>query len=549
MKRSPGITLVLAVLFSAIAAASQSQPPAQQDSTHHNDSPQNDQPATQPSTVLKSVTRLVIVDVVATDSKGEPVTDLSANDFRVLENGKAQEIRIFNSQHPAQPVQGLPPLPPNVFTNVPRYQHNTSFNVIILDGLNTSFEDVADVRRNMLDFLKNLSRDEPVAIYGLNKRLELLQDFTTPAKALQAAGDPASPTESQSKIAQFMPNLEALGPCLREQMTVLALHWIAKSLAGFPGRKNLIWISDSFPFGIYTALNQYPNPCLINVSKELTETVDDMLDREIAVYPIVAEGLANHDYDPAGSVGTQGLIGGQRFRGNVALSARARANRIININDLAKKTGGEVFHDRNDLDMAVRKSIDDGSTYYALGYYPANKKWDGQFRTIDVKVNRNGIHLRYRLGYFATEAAPATLQSAQSRAKAMNDALAPELPSMTSVLFEVAFVPPSPQNDNQALVRFAIDPSAITFERSPDQMAYASVDCVVKVYSLKGELLKTASSTMEAKLKPDVLSKIMQSSFPCQQKIALDPGSYLLKLGVIDNRTGQLGTTTGKITF
>lgn len=549
MKRCPGITLPLALVFVTIAAASQSSPPTQQDSSRQNDPPQNSQPASQPSTVLKSVTRLVIVDVVATDSKGEPVTDLSANDFRVLENGKTQEIRIFNFQHPAQAVQSLPPLPPNVFTNVPRYQHNTSSNVIIMDGLNSSFEHVADIRRSMLDFLKNLSRDEPVAIYGLNKRLELLQDFTTPAQALQAAGQQAAPTETQSKIAKFMPNLEPVGDCLRKQMTILTLHWIAKSLAGFPGRKNLIWISDSFPFGIYTALNQYPDPCLVNMSKEITETVDDVLDREIAVYPIVAEGLENHDYDPAGSVGTQGLVGGQRFRNNVALSARARANRIIEINDLAKKTGGEAFHDRNDLDMSVRKSIDDGSTYYTLGYYPANKKWDGQFRNIEVKVNRDGLHLRYRLGYFATVMAPATQQSAESRGKTMNDALAPELPSLTSVLFEAAFVPPSSQTDNQAMVRFAIDPSAISFDRSADQTAHASVDCVVKVYSLKGELLKTASSTMEATLKPDVFSKVMQSSFPCQQKIALDPGSYLLKLGVIDNRTGQLGTTTGKITF
>jgi VWFA-related protein len=541
------MTLPLAVVFLAVAAASQSSPPAQQDSTRHNDPPQNNQLVNQPSTVLRSVTRLVIVDVVAMDSKGEPVTDLSAGDFKVLEDGKAQEIRVFNFQHPTQAVQSLSPLPPNVFTNVPRYQHNTSSNVIILDGLNSSFEHVADMRRSMLDFLKNLSRDEPVAIYGLNKRLELLQDFTTPAQALQAAGQQASPTESQSKIAKFMPNLEPVGGCLREQMTIMALHWIAKSLAGFPGRKNLIWISDRFPFGIYTELSQYPDSCLVNTSKEITETVDDMLDREIAVYPIVAEGLENHDYDPAGPAGTQGLVGGQRFRNSIALSNRARTDRLVQMNDLAKKTGGEAFHDRNDLDMTIRKSIDDGSTYYTLGYYPANKKWDGQFRHIEVKVNRDGLHLRYRLGYFATEAAPA--QNAQSRGKAMNDALAPELPSLTAVLFEAAFVPPSSQTDNQAVVRFAIDPSAISFDRSADQTAHASVDCVIKVYSLKGELLKTASSTMEARLKPDVFSKVMQSSFPCQQKISLDPGSYLLKLGVIDNRTGQLGTTTGKITF
>src|SRR5579864_1519569 len=54
------------------------------------------------STVLKTTTRLVVVDVVATNSKGEAVSDLSLHDFKLLENGKEQEIRVFDFQHPTQ---------------------------------------------------------------------------------------------------------------------------------------------------------------------------------------------------------------------------------------------------------------------------------------------------------------------------------------------------------------------------------------------------------------------------------------------------------------
>jgi hypothetical protein len=198
--------------------------------------------------------------------------------------------------------------------------------------------------------------------------------------------------------------------------------------------------------------------------------------------------------------------------------------------------------------MDIRKSIDNGSTYYTLGYYPSNKKWDGNFRTIDVKVNRDGIHLRYRLGYFANENGPVVQHDDKARGQAMNVALTPEVPAATSLLFEATFVPPSQAAGNKALVKFAIDPRGISFEHATDNLEHASVDCVVKVYSPKGAQITTASSTMNAKLKPETYKKVMQSSYPCQQSLALEPGNYLLRLGVIDNRTGLLGTTSGKVT-
>src|SRR5437762_1358726 len=99
-------------------------------------------PVYESSTVLKAITRLVVVDVVATNKNGEPVTDLKPADFTVLEDGTPQEIRSFNFQKggslaaAAKPVSHRP-LPPNVVTNVPEYSSHGSLNVILLDSLNT----------------------------------------------------------------------------------------------------------------------------------------------------------------------------------------------------------------------------------------------------------------------------------------------------------------------------------------------------------------------------------------------------------------------------
>ena len=52
------------------------------------------------------------------------------------------------------------------------------------------------------------------------------------------------------------------------------------------------------------------------------------------------------------------------------------------MNSVAEQTGGKAFYNTNDLNKAIRDSMEDGSTYYTLGYYPENKNWDGRFRRI-----------------------------------------------------------------------------------------------------------------------------------------------------------------------
>jgi VWFA-related protein len=564
--RAALVLLLLSTHFAVAGLHAQSTSAPQPDAAPNSQAPNRDQTKEvyDSSTVLRATTRLVLVDVVARNDKGEPVTALTADDFTVLENGKRQKIRVFSFQQPQAVAGTLLPLPPNVFTNVPRYKRNSALNVILMDGMNTSFEHVAAMRMNTLDFLRKFSRNDPVAIYGLNDKLELLQDFSGGVAPLQdpdksvpfrAGVTNVSATsfreipESESKVVRFMaftaqPQLE----CFRVQVTLKTLHWIARSLAGYPGRKNLIWLADDFPFNIYTDLGQTTNTCLSRYTSELSETVKTILDNEIAVYPVVAAGLENHDFDVSATVNTFGPVDGQTFGAISGGQLQQLASRTVFINELAAKTGGQAYSNRNDLDMAIRNSIDDGSTYYTLGYYPDDKNWNGEFRSIKVKVDREGIQLHHRGGYFATNTGPVAERSAKSRGHSMSEALSLEAPAATGMFFEASFVPPSPSTGNRSLVKFAVDPQMIAFEKAVDQLEHASLDCVVRVYSPKGALLKTASSTMNAKLSSESFSKVMQSSFPCQQSMDLPAGTYLLRLGVIDNSTGLLGTAAGKIT-
>src|SRR5579864_3143045 len=159
-------------------------------------SPNQPQDVMQSNQTLRTNTRLVVVDVVATDSKGQPVTDLKASDFTLLEDGKPQKISGFNFEHPgavAPSVQAQ--LPPSVVTNAPKFQSN-SLNVILFDTVNGDFAEHAYARDQLLKFLNSAELGRPVAIFALQAQLKLLHDFTTDASILKASVEKFKPQAS-----------------------------------------------------------------------------------------------------------------------------------------------------------------------------------------------------------------------------------------------------------------------------------------------------------------------------------------------------------------
>jgi hypothetical protein len=217
---------------------------------------------------------------------------------------------------------------------------------------------------------------------------------------------------------------------------------------------------------------------------------------------------------------------------------------------MAAKTGGKAFMNRNDLDVGIRSSIDDGSSYYTTSYHPTNKTWDGKLRKIEVKSTRPGVTLRYREGYYAVD--PSILPGNQKQAKQTSidfaEALDPDMPPSTGVLFQAQVVPPSEKTQNKVLVNFALDPHMITFQKQPDGKQHAEVSCIAWAFPVKGKPIGSGGGTVNANVDEATLNKIMQSAFPCRQSLELAPGNYELTLGVIDQLTRKMGTLTAWVT-
>jgi len=530
---------------------------------------------------LKTSTHLVLVDVVATDGKGKPVTDLKAEDFVVTEDGHPQSVRSFSFQRPAVsndlPQTPAPQLAPGVVTNIPRYKIGDIWNVIVLDALNSPMLDQSSTRQQLLKVIDRIP-NQPAAIYILTDRLRLLQDFSTDPGALKRViaglnnkgsalldnakgGHEAEryspifwasiPESARQAILRYESEGTASHTRNRLQITLDALTAIAQNLKSLPGRKNLIWVSEGFPFSIEpgATVNARESVTHRNYTVSISSTANALFDSQIAIYPIDSRGMVTSDvYDPA----SRGFdpLGRKQSQIGLTSTVSEENNNLdavhASMNEIAERTGGRAFYNRNEVGDAIIESMDDGTTYYTLAYSPDNHNWNGKFRRIGVKSKRSGVKLRYRLGYFAIP--PGANRIPQEQAVAFAQAMDISSPVSTAILFQARVIPPSEKTKNQIVVNYLIPAAGLSFEEGVDKLQHASVNCSVEVFSSNGEMLKKDGANLTAALQSDVYAKVMREGFPCQEKFTLPAGEYTFRLGVRDNATGMIGTADTKVT-
>ena len=286
----------------------------------------------------------MVVDVVVTKGRGEPIGNLRREDFRIFEDGKAQNINFFEEHAPhalpAAAGSAMPAMPQNVYTNVPPAPESDSINVLLLDSLNTDRQDQSYVRQQILNYLRTMQPGTRTAIFTLASKLRMIQGFTTDSAILREALNnpkygfsPASDLASRSTqdkiddvehiaklqvmanghtdagieaVAAFQQDHAAMQLDQRVAMTLEAMRYLARYLAGVPGRKNLIWFSTSFPvtvfprFGQDQAFGQTTADTLRTYNSEVRETADLLTVSKVAVYPISAEGVMSEHYDDGG---------------------------------------------------------------------------------------------------------------------------------------------------------------------------------------------------------------------------------------------------------
>lgn len=539
---------------------------------------QNAGPQGQP--VLRVTTRLVVLNVVVHDKKGAPVTRLTRADFTILDGGKKQEVAVFSVE--ASPgVHGHPePLPADVFSNRVGEQGAipTSVAVILLDGLDTQLEDQVYARGQMMKFLAQLQPQDRVALYVLGQRgLSVIQDFTSdPAPLIEAirhyGGRMGPPPGSNADNQAPEVNLQGLlgpGALARTRLdaglssfhslnlahgpsplyyrhfgnVLSAFEAIANRLSGLPGRRSLVWVTGGYPGGftyLFTDNLLTLRTVVAPLSKELQSTAQALNRADVAIYPVDARGLFT---DPAFSASAgQILVNPRHEAANTrqipSTQLDAMKTTIMGLRYIAQRTGGRAFCNTNDLKGALRTALDDSEVTYTLGYYPTHGHWDGRYRPLKVRVDREGVEVRHRRGYFAR---PDQAIEEKDRMALLREAAQNPL-NATGVGLTVKLDANKSAADGGLSADLNVDVRDLTFRRDKDLWT-VSFDVWAGQYSNQGYSLRGTSKTVSANLKEDDFRKILRAgglNLTIDEKA--ESGAAELRVVVRDAPSGTLGS-------
>jgi VWFA-related protein len=452
-------------------------------------------PSSAPAPTFKANVRVVLVDVVVTAGKNEPVPGLDKKDFEVFEDGRPQTIATFE-EHKGAPLTQvkLPPMPSGVYTNYPAVQTSDAVNVLLLDALNTTTRDQTYVHTEMIKYLKSIPPGTRVAIFTLASRLRMVQPVTSnsdellavlKSKESGAAGPHPSPLlpsevekdtdqhvidfmiENQpsqashsdslnssqdavdpiSSMKQFLSDSANFQQDLRIRITLLAMQQLGRYLSDIPGRKNVIWFSGSFPIAIFPD-RDLPDPAIDaeEFAKQIRETGDMLTADHMAIYPIAAAGLATEAvYEADGSEIQQKrpMVMALQQRNELRTENMHRGANYATMEELAKTTGGEAFYDANGLGDALLRVIHNGTRYYTITYAPTNESMDGKYRHIEIKLAGGKYKLAYRRGYYADDLRAKVTQD--SGADPLLPLMGVNLPNISQILYKVRVLPSNPQ--------------------------------------------------------------------------------------------------------
>ncbi len=351
-------------------------------------SPHNPQQTENRNLQFRSAVNRVIVDVVVTDAAGKPVHGLTQQDFAVTENNVPQRVVSFDVHDFDSVSETLPPnlqLPVNTFVDLPKVPERGPLYVLLLDLVNTETQDQMWSRQELLKFIDAKPAGTRFEVWVLSDELRLVQGFTSDRNLLAAALDSKHPKHHVPKAFLYGQNY---GQGDKGAM-ISVFQFIAQSLDGLPGRKNLMWMANYFPFSTSPIEGD-----AFDLSQETKQAIDTMTRAQVAVYTFATCGLSPDDPNCGGVLGTGGA-GGTPSTMFSAVSA----------SDVTTKTGGKAYR-VNDFKGELADALQDGANYYTLTYAPSNSAYDGKERHIKVQLTRpaeGGYELAYRRSYYADD--------------------------------------------------------------------------------------------------------------------------------------------------
>jgi VWFA-related protein len=525
--------------------------------------------------IVKITTNLIQVDVTVLDKKGNQVTDLRPEDFEVRENGKTQTISNFSyvAISPETRTEAarikmdttasrVPPVPLKL-----RPEQVRRTIVLVVDDLGLSATSMHWVREALTKFVdEQMQPDDLVAILRTGSSEGALQQFTSDKRLLHAAiskirwnimgrgsiwlFEPIRPTtkdlingvvdadgnvtnspgnerdkETDKKETQFRNDVFTKG-------TLGTLRYIVSGLNHLPGRKRVILFSDGITMNI-------------QVEEEMKRLIDYANRAGVVIDTIQAAGVVN-----TAVMGPENDTRGQSMEQIEALeksqiSGFAKAQEGLSY--LAYETGGRPIKNTNNLAGGVARILSSENGYYLIAYEPPDETFDpkmSKFNTLEVKVKRPDVSVRYRSGFFGIADKDVVSASTPLREQ-LRTALTSPFGAKEIGTRLISIFANDPQAGDYSRALLHIDTSGLELTQNPNGTKRLSLDIYAYVFDAQGAVVNQLTKNFAFDIRPDFVDRMNAKGIIFPMNVPIEkPGAYQLRMAVRDTKSGKIGSAS-----
>ena len=506
-----------------------------------------------PPVIFRVEVDYVEADVYVVDAQNNPVNDLKADEFEVIEDGKPQKVTSFSLvnipiERAERPLFATAPVEQDVQTN----DHTEGrIYLIVLDDVHTEFSRTPRVKAAMRRFFERSFGTNDLAAIVFTGRSNGSQDFTNNPRLLMAAVDKfvgrKLPSATINKLEGVRVSPETGGLQVGDDKDMLersfnarnamgTVRKLAEFMANVRGRrKALLLVGEGVDFDINEAVGLAGS----TASAVLLDTHDAIASASrgnVSIYAIDPRGLTTGSEDLI----TQSSTFPEQGAGLQSLQNELRLSQD-SLRVLAANTGGFAVLNRNDFNTAFDRIVQENSQYYLLGYYSTNSRRDGRYRKIQVRVKRPGLRVaRARNGYYEARGRRPADPAPGTANPALSAAIASPLPvaGMPLKVFAGAYKGEAP-NAAVAVV-LELDASKLDFVEANGTFN-ESLEIANAATNSTGKVFPGERNTAKLALKPDTYKSATEHGFRLLTQVNLPPGKYQLRLAAA-TASGKAGS-------
>ncbi|HKO96310.1 MAG TPA: VWA domain-containing protein [Pyrinomonadaceae bacterium] len=561
------LALLCVIALTSLTAASQGRPPAPAPTP-----PATVQPADDDN-VVRVTTNLIQIDVVVTDSKGRPVTNLNPEDFEILVNGKPQTITNFSlitldpqpSERTKAPASknstNAVPLPP-----VPLKAAQVNRTIaLIVDDVRIDCKNLPYVRKALKKFAdEQMQPGDLVAIFRVGSSIGALQQFTSDRQQLYAAIDrvqfstAVGPCFGMQHPVNY---LEELYPALKETDRTIrgnddarqlqdvmlgtpgltATNYVIKAMRDLPGRKAVMLFSDGMP-----PLGRNTGGSSASLIRDaLLRLVDSANRAGVTIYTVDSRGLVVEGLTAADlvSVRTNSMGIANTMHGASRAFSESQDGLIL----LAERAGGFAIKNTNDIPGGIRRALDDQKSYYLIGYQPDSSVFNPsalRFNRLKVRVKGSGLKVRHRSGFFGVKDEASRTVATTTEQKILRALTSPFASDGISLRLTALYAnDPKAGSFMRTLVH--VPATGLVFSDKPENMREAVLTVAAYTFGDNGAVVDSVGEIHTITLTDKLYKRALESGFVYSLDLPIKKGGpYQVRVAVRDSKSEKIGTAS-----